>query len=69
MNTPSRQLPSVITLGVSATAATVNPLTSVPSTSPSLTLKTNVTRQRSSVAPNANEAVHGHTTLHEHVSK
>ena len=36
MNTPRLQLPSVITLGVSATAATVRPLTSVPSISPSL---------------------------------
>ncbi len=35
MNTPRRQLPSLITFGVSATAATVRPLTSVPSTSPS----------------------------------
>ena len=40
MTTPRRQLPSVITFGVSATAATVSPLTSVPSTSPLLTLKT-----------------------------
>ena len=32
MNTPRRQLPSVMTFGVSAIAATVSPLTSVPST-------------------------------------
>src|SRR5207237_1413319 len=69
MNTPSRQLPSVITLGVSATAATVSPLTSVPSTSPPFTLKTSVTLQRSCVAPNASDAVQGQTTSHEHVSK
>jgi hypothetical protein len=47
MKTPRRQLPSVITFGVSATAATHSPLTSVPSISPSTTLKTRVTRQRS----------------------
>ena len=60
---------AVITLGVSATAATVRPLTSVPSISPFLTLKTSVTRQRSRVAPKASDAVHGQTTLHEQVSK
>src|SRR5689334_13210290 len=69
MKTPSRQLPSVITLGVSATAATVRPLTSVPSTSPRFTLNTRTTLQRSYVAPNANDAVHGQTTVHEQVSK
>src|SRR5947209_972906 len=69
MNTPRRQFPSLITLGVSATAATARPLTSVPSTSPLLTLNTSVTRQRSWVALSANEAVHGHTTSHEQVSK
>ena len=69
MNTPRRQLPSVITFGVSATAATVRPLTSVPSTSPSLTLKTSTTLQQSCVAPSASDAVHGQTTSHEHVSK
>src|SRR5262249_855265 len=69
MNTPSRQLPSVMTFGVSATAATVRPLTSVPSTSPFLTWNTRTTLQRSYVAPNGNDAVHGHTTVHEQVSK
>src|SRR5437763_9246845 len=69
MNTPSRQLPSLITLGESTTAATVRPLTSVPSTSPLFTLKTSTTLQRSWVAASANDAVHGHTTSHEHVSK
>ena len=69
MNTPRRQLPSLITFGVSATAATVSPLTSIPSTSPSLTLNTSVTLQRSCVAPSASDAVQGHTTSHEHVSK
>ena len=47
MNTPRRQLPSVMTFGVSAIIATVRPLMSVPSTSPLRTLKTNVTRQKS----------------------
>ena len=47
MNTPRRQLPSVMTFGVSASAATVSPLTSVPSTSPLATRNTSVTRQRS----------------------
>jgi hypothetical protein len=47
MNTPSRQFPSVMTFGVSAIAATLSPPTSVPSTSPRMTLKTSVTRQRS----------------------
>jgi hypothetical protein len=47
MNTPRRQPPSVITFGVSPIAATFSPLTSVPSISPSTTLKTSVTLQRS----------------------
>ena len=34
-NMPRRQLPSVMTLGVSAMATTLRPLTSVPSISPS----------------------------------
>jgi hypothetical protein len=45
MNRPRRQLPSVMTFGVSAIAATLRPLTSVPSITPSVTLKTRVTRQ------------------------
>src|ERR1039458_406360 len=69
MNTPTRQLPSLITFGVSATAATVKPPTSTPSTSPSVTWNTSTTLQRSSVAPSANDAVQAHTTSHEHVSK
>lgn len=69
MNTPRRQPPSLITFGVSATAATVRPLTSIPSTSPSLTLNTKVTLQRSWVAPSASDAVHGQITSHEQVSK
>ena len=69
MTTPRRQLPSVITFGVSATAATVSPLTSVPSTSPLLTLKTSTTLQRSLVAPSESDAVQGQTTSHEQVSK
>jgi hypothetical protein len=69
MNTPTRQLPSVITFGVSTMAATVSPPTSVPSTSPFLTWNTKVTLQRSSVAPNESDAVHGQTTLQEQVSK
>src|ERR1017187_6648825 len=69
MNTPTRQLPSLITFGVSATAATVKPPTSTPSTSPSVTWNTSTTLQRSSVAPSANDAVQGQITSHEHVSK
>ena len=69
MKTPRRQLPSDITLGVSAIAATVSPPTSVPSTFPLWMLNTRVTLQRSSVAPSASDAVHGQTTLHEQVSK
>ena len=69
MNMPRRQLPSLMTLGVSATAATVRPPTSTPSTSPASMRKTRVTRQRSCVAPSANDAVHGQTTLQEQVSK
>ena len=49
-NTPRRQFPSVMTWGVSTTTTTLSPLTSVPSTSPSLTLNTSATRQRSCVA-------------------
>lgn len=45
MNTPTRQLPSVMTFGVSAITATASPLTSAPSISPSVVLKTSVTRQ------------------------
>ena len=69
MTTPRRQFPSLITFGVSATAATVSPLTSVPSTSPLLTLKTRTTLQRSLVAPSESDAVHGQMTSHEQVSK
>jgi hypothetical protein len=45
MNTPSRQFQSVMTFGVSAIAATFSPPMSIPSTSPSLMLKTSVTLQ------------------------
>ena len=69
MKTPRRQSPSLITFGVSAMAATVRPLMSVPSTSPLWTLNTSVTLQRSFVAPNASDAVQGQITSHEHVSK
>jgi len=69
MKTPSRQLPSLMTLGVSTTAATVRPPTSVPSTSPLWMLNTSTTLQRSWVAPSASDAVQGHTTSHEQVSK
>ena len=69
MTTPSRQLPSLITFGVSVTAATVRPLTSVPSTSPLLMLKTKTRLQRSLVAPSESDAVHGQTMSHEQVSK
>ena len=69
MNTPSRQLPSVITLGESAIAATVSPPTSVPSTCPLLMWNTRVTLHRSRVAPSDMEAVHGQMTSHEQVSK
>ena len=44
-NMPRRQLPSVMSFGVSATTATATPLTLVPSISPSAMLKTSVTRQ------------------------
>ena len=69
MTTPRRQFPSLITFGVSQTAATVSPLTSVPSTSPLLTSKTRTTLQRSFVAPRDIEAVQGQITSHEQLSK
>jgi hypothetical protein len=50
-DTPTRQLPSVITFGVSAMRAALHPAMSVPSTAPSRILKTRVTRQKSYVAP------------------
>ena len=65
---PMRQLPSVMTFGVSAIAATLSPPTSVPSISPSRMLKTSVTRQKSYVAPWSSERLHGHISSHEHVS-
>src|SRR5262249_36117277 len=68
MNTPRRQLPSLITFGVSARAATVSPPTSVPSTSPLSTWKTSMTLQRSRVAGRANDTVQGQTTSQEQVS-
>jgi hypothetical protein len=46
-NTPTRQLPSVITFGVSAMSTTFRPAMSAPSTEPSWTLKARVTRQKS----------------------
>lgn len=69
MTTPRRQLPSLITLGVSTTPAMTRPLTSVPSTSPRLMLKTGTTLQRSFVAPSDSEAVQGHMTSQEQLSK
>ena len=69
MTTPRRQFPSLMTFGVSQTAATVSPLTSVPSTSPLFTSKTRTTLQRSFVAPRDSEAVQGQTTSHEQLSK
>jgi hypothetical protein len=45
--TPTRQLPSAISGGVSARTATVRSLTSTSSTVPESTWKTNTTRQRS----------------------
>jgi hypothetical protein len=47
MNTPTRQLPSAITGGVSARTATVRLLTSTSSTVPESTWKTSTTRHRS----------------------
>ena len=47
MNTPIRQLPSVMTFGVSAIMATFRPPMSVPSTVPWRMLNTSVTRQKS----------------------
>jgi hypothetical protein len=44
-NMPRRQLPSVMTFGVSAITASFKPLTSEPSISPELMLKTRTTRQ------------------------
>jgi hypothetical protein len=67
-NTPSFQLPSVITFGVSAIAATLRPATSVPSISPSRMSKTSVTRQKSYVAPWSSDRLHGHISSHEQVS-
>jgi hypothetical protein len=47
MNTPTRQLPSAIIGGVSASTPTVRPLTSTSSTMPASTWKTSTTRHRS----------------------
>ena len=63
------EIEDIVPFGVSATAATVSLLTSVPSTSPLLTLKTRTTLQRSLVAPSESDAVHGQTTSHEQLSK
>ena len=46
-NIPSRQFPSVMTLGVSMIATTLRPPTSVPSISPSRMSKASVARQKS----------------------
>ena len=46
-NIPSRQLPSVMTFGVSMIVTTLRPRTSVPSTSPSRMSKASVARQKS----------------------
>ena len=68
MNTPTRQLPSVITFGVSAMSTTLRPAMSVSSTDPSRMLKARVTRQKSYVAPWSIDMLHGHMSSHEHVS-
>jgi hypothetical protein len=47
MNIPSRQLPSVITFGVSMITTTFRPAMSVPSISPSWMSKASVARQKS----------------------
>ena len=47
MNTPTRQFPSAISGGVSASTATVRSLTSTSSTLPASTWKTSTTRHRS----------------------
>jgi hypothetical protein len=47
MNIPSRQLPSVMTFGVSMITTTFRPETSVPSISPSRMSKASVARQKS----------------------
>ena len=69
MNTPSRQFPSLITFGVSATAATVEPAHIGPLDFPVL----DVEHQRDLAAviggAEREEAVHGHTASHEQVSK
>jgi len=70
MTTPTRQLPSAMTGGVSATTMTVRSLTSTPSTSPRSTWNASTTLQRSwSAGMVSPDVVHGHTMSHEQFSK
>src|SRR5216684_1058789 len=69
-NTPTRQLPSLITGGVSRNKAKLRPLTSTPSISPDSTWYASSARHRSSVAFAVNaDQVHGQIASHEHDSK
>ena len=67
---PTRQLPSAILPGVSATTAHVRPPTSTPSTSPELQSKTMTAWQRSLSAGSAKKlAAHGQRTSQLQFSK
>src|SRR5260370_30319881 len=68
--TPTRQLPSLITGGVSRKRAKLRPPTSTPSISPDSTWYASSARHRSSVAFAVSaDQVHGQTASHEHDSK
>src|SRR6266702_1854410 len=70
ITTPTRQLPSDMTCGVSATTTTVLSLTSSPSTSPLSTWNASTTRHRSwSAGIVSPDVVQGHTMSHEQFSK
>jgi hypothetical protein len=69
ISTPRRQLPSLITFGVSIIAATVRPLTSTPSTSSASTWNSRKAFQRARSAPKSSDTVHGHDTSQEQFSK
>src|SRR6266498_4210987 len=70
MNSPTRQLPSAMSGGVSARTATVRLLTSTPSTAPASMWKASTTRHRSESAGIVSpEVVHGHTMSQEQFSK
>src|SRR5829696_1255386 len=70
MNKPTRQLPSAMTRGESASMPTLKPPTSVPSISPESTWKISTTRQRSASAGIVNpEVAQGQTISHGQFSK